>query len=41
MKRLIPLLVVPALALAPGTALGHGKSKTKVYKLSWLRNLLW
>jgi len=32
MKRLIPLLVVPALALAPGTALGHGKSRTKVYK---------
>jgi hypothetical protein len=30
MKRLIPLLIVPALALAPGTALGHGK--TKVYK---------
>jgi hypothetical protein len=32
MKKLIPLLLVPALALAPGTALGHGKSKTKVYK---------
>ena len=32
MKRLIPLLVVPALALAPGTALGRGKSHTKVYK---------
>jgi len=32
MKRLIPLLIVPALVLAPGTAFGHGKSKTKVYK---------
>jgi hypothetical protein len=32
MRRLIPLLIVPALALAPGTALGHGKSKTTVYK---------
>jgi hypothetical protein len=32
MKRLLPLLVVPALALAPGTALAHGKHKTKVYK---------
>jgi hypothetical protein len=32
MKRLIALLIVPALALVPGTAFGHGKSKTKVYK---------
>jgi hypothetical protein len=32
MKRLLPLLIVPAVALAPGTALAHGKSKTKVYK---------
>jgi hypothetical protein len=30
MKRLLPLLVVPALALVPGTALG--KSSAKVYK---------
>jgi hypothetical protein len=32
MKRLLPLLIVPAVALAPGTALAHGKHKTKVYK---------
>jgi hypothetical protein len=32
MKRLLPLLIVPAVALAPATALAHGKSKTKVYK---------
>ena len=32
MKRLLPLLIVPAVALAPGTALAHGKQKTKVYK---------
>src|SRR3954447_15016670 len=32
MKKLLPLLVVPAVALAPGTALAHGKHKTKVYK---------
>ena len=32
MKRLLPLLIVPAVALAPGTALAHGKHHTKVYK---------
>ncbi|WP_157591941.1 hypothetical protein [Solirubrobacter soli] len=32
MRRLLPLLVVPAVALVPSTALAHGKSKTKVYK---------
>src|SRR3954471_5418256 len=32
MKKLLPLLVVPAVALAPGTALAHGKHKTKGYK---------
>src|SRR3954471_20047318 len=32
MKKLLPLLVVPAVALAPGTAFAHGKHKTKVYK---------
>jgi len=32
MRRLTPLLIVPALALVPGTAFGHGTSKTKVYK---------
>jgi hypothetical protein len=32
MKKLTALLIVPALALVPGTAFGHGKSKTKVYK---------
>src|ERR1700754_2807414 len=33
MRRLLPLVLVPALALAPATALAHhGKHKTKVYK---------
>src|SRR5215217_2095657 len=32
MKRLLALLIVPGLALAPGTALANGKHKTKVYK---------
>jgi hypothetical protein len=32
MRRLLALLIVPGLALAPGTALAHGKHKTKVYK---------
>src|SRR4051812_20804641 len=32
MRRLTALLIVPALALVPGTAFGHGTSKTKVYR---------
>jgi hypothetical protein len=32
MKRLLPLLIVPAVALVPSTALAHGKHQTKVYK---------
>src|SRR3954453_22160617 len=32
MKKLLPLLVLPAVALAPGTALAHGTHKAKVYK---------
>jgi hypothetical protein len=31
MKRLLPLLIVPAVALIPSTALAQGKHKTKVY----------
>jgi hypothetical protein len=32
MKKLLAVLILPGLALAPGTALAHGKHKTKVYK---------
>jgi hypothetical protein len=32
MKKLLAALILPAMALAPGTALAHGKHKTKVYK---------